>query len=159
MKMRVKDFEDYELDTETGTLYNHKTHKYVGYDGGDGYIKVSLHNGSVKQRTVRLHRPMAEHFIPNPDNLPEVHHINHDRTDNRLENLMWVTTKQQHDEHWRYQQSKANGTTVQVTLNGVTVQYDNLKEASIETNIPVAVLSWYVNNQDIVNNIKIKKTD
>lgn len=39
------------------------------------------------------HRLIAETFIPNPDNLPRVLHINRDGFDNRIENLRWVSIK------------------------------------------------------------------
>ena len=41
-----------------------------------------------------VHRAVAELFIPNPENKPEVDHINTDRHDNRAENLRWVTKKE-----------------------------------------------------------------
>lgn len=41
-----------------------------------------------------VHRAVAELFIPNPDNKPQVDHINTDRHDNRAENLRWVTNKE-----------------------------------------------------------------
>lgn len=37
------------------------------------------------------HRLIADQFLPNPNNLPEVDHINHDRSDNHIENLRWVS--------------------------------------------------------------------
>ena len=51
-----------------------------------GYIRVKLDG-----RTYPKHRVIAEQFIPNPDNLPDVDHINRNRADNRLENLRWVS--------------------------------------------------------------------
>lgn len=58
----------------------------------DGYLLVSLCcNGKRYLRTV--HRLVAEAFIPNPDNLPEVNHINEDKSNNRVENLEWCTRK------------------------------------------------------------------
>ena len=51
-----------------------------------GYCRVDLHYDS-KRHHKRVHRLVAEHFIPNPGNLPQVDHINGDRQDNRVENL------------------------------------------------------------------------
>lgn len=56
----------------------------------DGYAKVAINrSGKIKKRSI--HRLMALAFIPNPDNLPEVNHINTIKNDNRLENFEWIT--------------------------------------------------------------------
>lgn len=57
-----------------------------------GYTQVALcKDGKCKFKLV--HRLVAEAFIPNPDNLPQVNHINETKTCNRLDNLEWVSAK------------------------------------------------------------------
>ena len=60
----------------------YKTHR--------GYLFVNLWKDG-KQKTVLLHRLVAEAFIPNPENLPEVNHKNGIKSDCRVENLEWST--------------------------------------------------------------------
>lgn len=55
-----------------------------------GYIGISLQVDGVKHRE-KIHRLIAEEFIPNPKNKAEVNHINGIKNDNRIENLEWVT--------------------------------------------------------------------
>ena len=55
-----------------------------------GYYQIQLcKNGKIKY--YYIHRLIAIHFIPNPQNLPCIDHINRIRTDNRIENLRWIT--------------------------------------------------------------------
>ena len=57
-----------------------------------GYLQVRLYNdGKGKIHTV--HRLVANAFIPNPENLPEVNHIDEDKTNNRVSNLEWMDSK------------------------------------------------------------------
>lgn len=61
----------------------------------NGYIEVTLYKNSEREYKY-VHRLVAEHFLPNPDNLPQVNHKIDDfehRSDNRVENLEWCTAK------------------------------------------------------------------
>lgn len=56
----------------------------------DGYLRVNLRKEGT-ERGFYVHRLVAEAFIPNPSGLPEVNHIDSDRSNNRAENLEWVS--------------------------------------------------------------------
>ena len=60
----------------------------------DGYIKITLTHPDRSQSTYRRARLIAETWIPNPENKPEIDHMNTVRTDDRVENLRWATSKE-----------------------------------------------------------------
>ena len=63
------------------------------YSQSKGYLQVCLClNGSIKRFTI--HKLVAEHFIPNPQNKPCINHINSNREDNSIDNLEWVTFRE-----------------------------------------------------------------
>lgn len=87
---KIEGYENYSVSSE-GRVRNDRT----GYilkpmlDTG-GYCQVKLYPNN---RRVSLHRLVANAFIPNPNNLPQVNHINEDKTDNRVENLEYCTAQ------------------------------------------------------------------
>ena len=87
-------YTDYSV-TNSGEVISHKRGKdrQLGhYTNGKGYRHVALsHNG--KSVTVRVHRLVAETFIPNPHNLPQVNHIDEDKLNNCIDNLEWITAR------------------------------------------------------------------
>lgn len=63
-------------------------------DKGNHQAVTLCENG--KQMKYLVHRLVADAFIPNPDNLPICHHIDHNPMNNRVDNLMWMS-KEDHD--------------------------------------------------------------
>lgn len=76
-----------------GRVKNNTTGKILkGRWSRKGYLFVSIYNGSrMSKKECRIHRLVSEAFIPNPENKPQVNHINSDKQDNRVENLEWCT--------------------------------------------------------------------
>lgn len=58
-----------------------------------GYLRVSIWENGIRKR-ILIHRLVANAFIPNPKNKTQIDHINNNVSDNRVENLRWVTPKE-----------------------------------------------------------------
>lgn len=64
--------------------------KVISQGTNRGYYRVQLHKNG-ERNDFQVQRLVATAFIPNPENKPEVNHINENKLDNRVENLEWTT--------------------------------------------------------------------
>jgi len=83
--MEIEGFTDYLIYPD-GRLWSNKSNRFLKHTRKNtGYMCVNL---DKKQKYI--HRLIASHYISNPNNYPQVDHINRDRQDNRIQNLRWV---------------------------------------------------------------------
>lgn len=122
-KKVIKDFEMYEV-SQNGNVFSRYTNKIRKPQiNHQGYYQILLRKND-KYYCKRVSRIVAEAFIPNPNNLPEVNHINGIKTDNRLENLEWCTSS--------YNQIHAYSNGLQVIPKGNDNPLTKISDEEIE---------------------------
>lgn len=104
----IEESTNYEI-SNLGNVRNTKTGRIMNPGvSGNGYKQVSLRmKKSNKFEKRYIHRLVATYWIPNPENKREVNHINLDKTDNRVENLEWITSS----ENQKHKYASRNYTT------------------------------------------------
>lgn len=83
--------------SEDGSLWREDTNHWYAPFENCGYLSYHL-KWKNKTYPKRIHRLVAEAFIPNPDNLPFVHHKDHNRFNNCVDNLEWVSIKENNED-------------------------------------------------------------
>ena len=134
----VVGFEEHYLVSDSGQVWSLRRHRALkskidryGYE-----VVVLSVKGVPTHRTV--HRLVAQAFIPNPQNLPAVNHINEIKTDNRVINLEWVSVAD-NDNHGtrneRMSKTKSRQPVEQILPDGTKVRYKGVKDAYRKTGI------------------------
>lgn len=89
----IKNYEGLYAITEDGRVWSYKRQKFLRPRAqNNGYLTVALCKEG-KPKNYLLHRLVCEAFNDNPNNYLEVNHLSEDKTDNRAENLVWTTRR------------------------------------------------------------------
>lgn len=145
------------------TIYNDGT--IIGPERGivkqrknkDGYMEVTLGKMNNRHARVKVHRIVAEQFVPNPMNLPEVNHKDCNRENNNADNLEWCTHLQnvkysQSLGHYKFKTGSKNG-NAKLTwddVNRIRLEYakgKKISEISKIFNVPWSTVGNIVHNK------------
>ena len=125
---KIEGYDNYSV-SNLGNVRNDKTGRILKSNpNSDGYLQVYLCKEG-KKKIHSIHRLIGNAFIPNPDNLSDIDHINQVKTDNRIENLRWISSANnlRNRKKWEGTTSKFQGVswhkhnnkwTAQIKLNG-----------------------------------------
>ena len=160
-RKRIEGYEDYFI-YEDGRIFSTKSDKFLKHNiSSCGYPSVELFNNEGSARKT-IHRLVAEAFIPNPNNYPQINHIDENKLNPSVENLEWCTAKynMNYGEGARTRHSKidyskpiykenaikngkkASKPVLMFTLEGELVaRFESAAEASRQTGIYVSTIS------------------
>lgn len=90
----MKDIKGYEGEyaiTSCGKVWSYKSKRFLKPKiSKNGYMEICLSKGNQK-KSYLVHRLVAKAYIPNPDNLPQISHLDETSTHNWVGNLKWAT--------------------------------------------------------------------
>jgi len=137
-KIIIDEYETNYSVSSIGEVRNDNTGKILKQGTQQGYKFVTI-KVNDKPKRCRVHRLVAEAFIPNIENKPYVNHIDCNRANNTVENLEWVTpaeNSQKAVEAGRWCNSKKNKAVTQYSLAGEKIRtYESATEAAKQNNL------------------------
>jgi hypothetical protein len=89
MIKEIKGYNGYFVSNDGVVISKRFNRPLKQYQNKDGYMMCALQKDG-KSKQVRVHRLVADAFIPNPDKLPQVNHKDGNKTNNYIDNLEWV---------------------------------------------------------------------
>lgn len=153
--MKMKDIKGYEgkyAITEDGEVWSYYSKSFIYQrTNGKGYKQVRLRRNG-EQKLYSVHRLVAMTYIPNPDNLPEVNHLDENKENNCVSNLEWCThienmTSGTCKQRWIKTQQNTHPNKKAVICIETNIVYSSMKEAQRETGIDNVLISKACNHK------------
>ena len=140
----IKGYEGIYQVSNMGNVKNIKFNRIIKpFTQGAGYLRVDLSKENTRIRSL-VHRLVAKTFIPNPENKPEVNHIDEDKTNNRIDNLEWCTRKENLNHGTRserFSKSKSKPIIAIDIANGEYNEYVSCKDCAIQLGLNAGNIS------------------
>lgn len=96
--------------SNTGKVFSHKVGRLLKQQYSKKmYLNVTLTGPKSTKNTLKIHRLVAEAFIRNPNNKPQVNHIDGNKENNNSSNLEWVTNQENQDHAWAMGRDRVKG--------------------------------------------------
>lgn len=87
----IKGYEGLYAVTSCGKVWSYRRQRFLrACDNGHGYLIVDLYKNNTK-KMAKVHKLVAEAYLPNPHDLPIVDHKDNNKANNNVNNLQWVT--------------------------------------------------------------------
>lgn len=154
MWVTVDEFPKYMV-SNFGRIKNNKNRILKTGVHRDGYSQICLRKNK-KSYTRKIHRLVAIAFISNPENKPVVNHIDEDRTNNQVNNLEWMTIKENNlygshmnnifkSQGYKNRKFPPSSQKKKITAiyikNNKTINFNSVKEASVSLEISASAIS------------------
>ena len=166
----IKGYEGLYAVTTDGQVWSYRSNKFLTPYNVVGYHYVDLRKKGHRKQ-FRVHRLVAEAYIPNPENKPQINHKDENKINNHVSNLEWVTAKENvnygtHNERMAKTRSKA------VYCEELDRVFESQKEAAAELGLYGGNISsccngriktsggyhWRFATQDDINAHNLKKS-